>query len=95
MQGPTRYRACMSHAVDWPKLVEHISVAQRHRGLSDRAMAETLGLPAYSTLSRLRHGQQVSADTLATLVAWLYPNEIPAWIREVPPRAKPPVLSSE
>lgn len=84
----------MSHAVDWPKLVEHISVAQRHRGLTDRAMAETLGLPAYSTLSRLRHGRQVSADTLATLVAWLYPNEIPAWICEVPPRDEAPVSST-
>ena len=72
----------MPHVVNWPRLVEHLGVAQRHDGLSDRALAEQLGLPAFSTLSRLRHGQHVSADVLATLVAWLYPDQIPAWICE-------------
>lgn len=72
----------MTHVIDWPRLAIAVDEVRAHHGLSDRALAEQLGF-SFTTLSRLRNGKHVSADALAAIVAWLYPHQVPPWIREV------------
>lgn len=71
------------HTIDWPRLALAVDEVRAHHGLSERALAAQLGF-SFSTISRLRNGHQVSADAVAALVAWLYPHQIPAWIRKIP-----------
>lgn len=72
---PTRY------VVDWPRLVESVEIACEIRGCSLRDVATAIGVSP-SGLTRLRQGNALSADGLASLVAWLYPASIPTWIKE-------------
>lgn len=67
------------HVVDWVRLARSVDIVRQHHGLSDRQLAAQLGLSP-STLSRLRAGLHVDADTVATLIAWLNPGSTPAWI---------------
>lgn len=69
-----------AHVVDWPKLAEAIEMACDIRDMSLRDVAERIGISP-SGLTRLRQGKHLEADDLAALVAWLYPQRIPHWIR--------------
>lgn len=71
------------HAVDWPKLVDTIEVVRGHYGLSSRQLADQLGFSP-NTFTRMRQGFPCSADNLAAIVAWLYPTNVPDWIRKIP-----------
>lgn len=69
--------------VDWFKLGVDFDAACLERGLSLRAAAREMGLPA-SGLSKLRHGGRLSADAVARLVVWLWPRDaVPPWIEVV------------
>jgi transcriptional regulator with XRE-family HTH domain len=57
-----------------------VGVALRLTGMSDRALSRRLGLSP-STVSRFRAGDQISADALASLLAWLEPGAY-RWIKE-------------
>lgn len=74
------------HAVDWPRLLAALDATCTLRHLSYRAVAEQIGISP-SGLTRLRQGKRLEADALAALTAWLYPGQIPRWVREVPDRA--------
>lgn len=69
--------------VDWTKIVEDMHMACLHRRVSLRGIASEIGI-ANSGLGRLRRGGHLSADALAALVAWLYPDNVPAWITTGP-----------
>jgi transcriptional regulator with XRE-family HTH domain len=72
----------MTHQVDWNKIADAVEMACEIRDMTLRDVAEEIGISP-SGLTRLRHGKHLSADGLASLVAWLYPQRIPMWIREV------------
>lgn len=72
----------MTHVVDWPKLAEALDMACEIRDASLRDVALELGISP-SGLTRMRQGKHLSADAVAALVAWLYPQRIPTWIKEV------------
>lgn len=71
-------------AIDWRQLAGDVRLAVITRGMSQREIARTIGIPE-SSITRLLQGSRLSADALAALVVWLYPNEqTPRWInREV------------
>lgn len=71
------------HVVNWLRLSLSVEESRKRLGLSDRQLGKQLGID-YCALSRLRHGAHLSADNLATLVAWLYPTQVPDWIDEIP-----------
>lgn len=73
-----------SHVVDWARKSDSLELARDIRGMSQRDVAEAVGIPA-SGLTRLRQGKHLSADGLAALVAWLYPTSVPKWIKEGQP----------
>lgn len=75
--GTYRYR----HVVDWTRICDTLELACEMRGVSLRDVADQVGIPA-SGLTRLRQGKHLSADGLAALVAWMYPNSTPKWIKE-------------
>lgn len=70
-------------AVDWTKITEDMHMACLRRRVSLRDIASEIGVSP-SGLTRLRQGQHLSADGLAALVAWLYPDAVPAWITTGP-----------
>jgi transcriptional regulator with XRE-family HTH domain len=66
--------------VDWIKISEDTHMACLRRRVSLRDIAKAIGVSA-SGLTRLRQGKHLSADALAALVRWLYPDEPePSWI---------------
>lgn len=69
------------HAVDWEWVAEALALACVVRGMTMREVAGEIGIPA-SGLTRLRQGKHLSADALAALMAWLFPTQIPLWIKE-------------
>lgn len=69
------------HVVNWGRIAYAVEENRKRLGLSDRKLGKQLGID-YCALSRLRHGSALSADNLATLVAWLYPTQVPDWITE-------------
>lgn len=71
------------HVVDWVKLVDGVEMACEIRDVSLQEVADAIGISA-SGLTRLRQGKHLEADGLAALVAWLYPQRIPHWIKESP-----------
>lgn len=74
----------MSARIDWPRLIRTLDIAAEYHGLTDRAVAEQVGVSP-SSLTRLRQGKALSADGLASLVAWLYPSSCPSWVVRVVP----------
>lgn len=70
----------MSHVVDWHKIEDALDMACEIRDVTLRDVAEQIGISP-SGLTRLRQGKHLSADGLAALVAWLYPQRIPLWIK--------------
>jgi transcriptional regulator with XRE-family HTH domain len=72
----------MAHQVDWDKIADALDMACEIRDVSLRDVAEEIGISP-SGLSRLRQGKHLSADALASLVAWLYPQRVPLWIKAV------------
>lgn len=66
-------------AVDWSQLGIELDSACAKRLVSLRTAADQMGLQV-STLSRFRHGKGLAADSLARLMAWLYPRSVPWWI---------------
>lgn len=70
--------------IDWRQLAGDVRLAVITRGVSQREIARTIGIPE-SSITRLLQGLHLSADALAALVVWLYPNDqTPRWItREV------------
>jgi hypothetical protein len=74
--------------VNWAKLAADLDTACRTRLLSRRNAAREIGM-ASSGLSKLDHGHRLSADTLAALVAWLYPDAVPDWITDHWPPGTP------
>jgi hypothetical protein len=73
----------MHHRVDWDRLCAALEMACEIRACTLAEAAYAIGVSP-STLTRMRQGRTLSADALAGLVAWLYPQQIPRWIREVP-----------
>lgn len=70
------------HQVDWSRIADSIEMACQIRGISLREVGRQVGLPV-SALSRVRHGKHLSADALVALVAWLYPKDVPFWVKAV------------
>lgn len=70
-------------AVDWAKIVEDMHMACLHRRVSLRDIASEIGISP-SGLTRLRQGQHLSADGLAALAHWLYPDNVPNWFTTGP-----------
>lgn len=70
------------HAVDWDRIADSVEMACQIRGVSLRDISEAVGISP-SGLTRLRQGKHLSADGLAALVAWLFPRDVPFWIKEV------------
>ncbi|MFJ5984266.1 hypothetical protein [Lentzea sp. NPDC092896] len=68
-----------AHIVNWTKLIDLLEQACRSRQKSMRQVAKELGI-AQSGLTRMQQGKSLSADATAALVAWLHPDDIPAWI---------------
>jgi transcriptional regulator with XRE-family HTH domain len=83
-----------THAVDWARLARSIDIVREHHGLTDRQLAQHLDFSP-STLSRLRRGEHVDADTVATLIAWLNPGRTPAWIVPKEPAPCPRIAASK
>lgn len=71
----TEYRV----RVDWQRLAVELDTARRRRLMSLRAVAREMSIP-HSALHKLLHGGKLSADSVARLVVWLYPRNVPAWI---------------
>lgn len=69
----------MSHRVDWHKIADAVEMACDIRDVSLRDVAEEIGISP-SGLTRLRQGKHLSADGLASLVAWSFPTKVPVWI---------------
>lgn len=69
--------------VDWTEITEDMHMACLHRRVSLRDIASEIGISP-SGLTRLRQGQHLSADALAALVHWLYPDNVPAWFTTGP-----------
>jgi hypothetical protein len=66
--------------VDWHQLGIELESACVRRGVSLRKAATQMGVPV-SGLTRLRQGaKRLSADSLARLMAWLYPRNVPWWV---------------
>lgn len=78
----------VSARIDWPRLIQTLDVAKEYHGLTDRGVAECVGISA-SSLTRLRQGKALTAEGLAALVAWLYPSSCPAWIVPAEPTEHP------
>jgi transcriptional regulator with XRE-family HTH domain len=74
-----------AHVVNWPRLVDAVEMACEIRDCSLRDVATATGISP-SGLTRMRQGNALSADGLASLVAWLYPASIPTWIIPAPGR---------
>jgi transcriptional regulator with XRE-family HTH domain len=72
-----------SHVVRWPQLAAHVEAVRSARGLSMREVARQTGLSA-SGLTKLRQGGKLSADSVASLVAWMNPASMPSWITPSP-----------
>lgn len=70
----------MTHVVDWGKIADAVEMACEIRDVSAAEAAGQIGLSP-SALTRLRQGKHLSADNLAALVAWLYPQRIPHWVK--------------
>lgn len=68
-----------THAIDWLRLARTVEIVRVHHGLSERALSDQLGMSP-NTFARLRHGEHIEADAVATLVAWLNPIGVPDWI---------------
>lgn len=77
----TRYR----HVVDWDLLVQILDYACEIRRVSLRQAAQECGLSS-SGFTRIRQGDHLSADGLAALIAWLFPDSIPRWIKPTTPQ---------
>jgi hypothetical protein len=71
----------MTHRVNWAALADALDMACEIRDVSLRDVATEIGISP-SGLTRLRQGLHLSADGVATLVAWLYPQRIPHWIEK-------------
>ena len=68
------------HAVDWARIRADLDRYCHLRRMTLRQVAEQTGISA-SGLTKLRQGDgHLSADKLAALVAWLWPNRTPRWI---------------
>ena len=66
--------------VDWRGLALDLEAARVSRGVSLRTAATQMGV-SVSALTKLRHGERrLSADGVARLVVWLYPQHTPEWI---------------
>ena len=70
------------HVIDWAKIREALELACEIRDMSLRDVATEIGISP-SGLTRLRQGQHLEADALASLVAWLFPRSFPIWIKKV------------
>jgi hypothetical protein len=70
----------VTYVVDWPKLAEALDMACEIRNMTLRDVADELRI-APSGLTRMRQGKHLSTDAVAGLVAWLYPQRIPIWIK--------------
>lgn len=70
--------------VDWPQLVTDLRHTCHTRGISQRALAIAIGV-SRNTIRHLLRGHPLTADHLAALVVWLYPeDQTPRWTtREV------------
>lgn len=77
-----------THVVDWPRLIEAVEMACEIRDCSLRDVATAIGVSP-SALTRMRQGSGLSADGLASLVAWLYPASMPTWIALSPSTSTP------
>jgi hypothetical protein len=64
-------------------LAHAVVMACEIRGMTFTDAAEEMGFSGAS-LTRLRQGQHLSPDALASLVAWLFPQRIPHWVIEAP-----------
>lgn len=71
----TDHRARM----DWHGLVLDLNASCARRLVSLRTAANQMGIPV-GALCRFRQGGKLSADSVARLVAWMYPRHVPAWI---------------
>jgi predicted XRE-type DNA-binding protein len=71
-------------AVNWRQIAADVRLAIITRGISQRGVARVIGIPE-SGIPRLLQGKRLSADALAALVVWLYPeDQTPRWTtREV------------
>jgi hypothetical protein len=76
-------RTDVTHTVDWTKLRDAMEMACEIRNVSMFTAGVEMGFSP-SSLTRLRQGKHLSADNLAALVAWLYPQRIPHWVRSQP-----------
>jgi hypothetical protein len=72
-----------THVVNWRRLIDAVEMASEIRDYSLRDVANAIGVSP-SALTRMRQGQGLSADGLASLVAWLYPASVPTWIAAAP-----------
>lgn len=68
--------------VDWVKLARDLYATCRERHTTLTAAGDAMGIST-TELSKLRRGTPLSAAGLACLLAWLYPEDIPDWIREL------------
>lgn len=75
MTSATDQRAC----VDWAGLAADLEKARARQRLTLRKVADQIGMP-HSAVAKLLHGGKLSADSVARVVTWLYPHEVPAWI---------------
>lgn len=70
------------HRVDWPQLCMALEIACEMHNVTLNVAAHEIGISA-SAVTRMRQGKTLSADNLAALLAWLYPQRIPRWVQEV------------
>lgn len=76
---PRRYRNLKSSQVNWAYLARELYATCLQRRTTLQNAATEMGVHP-SELSRLRQGRPLNADTLASLVVWLRPDDIPDWI---------------
>lgn len=69
----------MTGVVNWAHLASEFYAACLQRHMSARAAGHEMGVHP-TQLCRLRRGTPLSAANIAALLAWLYPDDIPAWI---------------
>lgn len=67
------------HAIAWGLLARTVDAFQRYYRWTDQRLAAELGLSPH-VLRRLRAGEHISADSVATLIAWVDPTGLLTWI---------------
>lgn len=84
--GTRQFEGLRGARVDWQVLCFDLLAACRERHVTLTQAGNEMGVNV-STLSRLRrHGVPLSVEALASLIAWLYPEAIPAWVKAFAPQ---------